>query len=130
MTANRAPDDVGTAEAAAHLGLRMHRVQQVVREGFVPQPVKGRVGLIAAAIGHVAALRADARDMPTPAARRSAAKRDDTAREAILKAEDDALIRLDRLARRADPARRAAIRAAQARIRQARAEAIWMLRNA
>lgn len=126
----RAPDECGTSEAAAALGLPLHRIQQVVREGFVPQPVKGRIGLIAAALGHVAALREDARNVPSTAARRAAAKRDDSARRAILKAEDDALFRLDRLARRADPSRRAAIRAAQIRIRAARAEAMGMLRDA
>lgn len=128
MTA-RAPDDCQTSEAARLLGLPLHRIQQLVREGHVPQPVKGRVGLIAAAIGHVSALREDARRLPSTSARRAAAKRDDSARRAILAAEEEALHRLDRMARRADPARRAAIRAAAARIRQARAEAMAMLRN-
>jgi hypothetical protein len=128
MTA-RAPDDCQTSEAARLLGLPLHRVQQIVRQGHVAQPTKGRIGLIAAACGHVAALREDARRLPSTSARRTAAKRDDSARRAILKAEDDALFRLDRLARRADPSRRAAIRAAQARIRAARAEAMKATRD-
>lgn len=125
----RAPDDCGTSEAAAALGLPLHRIQQVVREGHVPQPTKGRISLTAAALGHVAALREDARNLPTMAARRAVEKRDDSARRAILKAEEEALHHLDRLARGADPARRTAIRAAQARIRQTRAEAMKATRD-
>lgn len=129
MTTDRAPDCCGTSQAAALLGLPLHRIQQVVRQGHIHQPVKGRVGLIAAACGHVAALREDARRLPSTSARRATEKRDVKTHRTILDMENDALHRLDHMARRADPARRAAIRAAQARIRAARAEAMAMLRN-
>lgn len=130
MTANLAPDDVATSEAARLLGLPLHRVQRLVREGFVPRPVKGRVGLIAAACGHVAALRADARNLPTLAARRAAAKHDDAGRRAILDAEAAAVRDLRRLAKNATPERAAAIHAAADRIKTARSQALRMLRYA
>jgi hypothetical protein len=130
MTAPRSPDEVCPEDAARLLGLPLHRLRALVQQGHVAQPVRGRLGLIAAACGHVAALRADARNLPTTAERRAAGQRDDTGRRAILDAEDKALRDLDRMARGASPERAAAIHAAQARIRAARVEAIARLHDA
>lgn len=129
MTA-RAPDEVCPEDAARLLGLPLHRLRQLVQQGHVAQPVRGRVSLIAAACGHVAALRKEARNVPTAATRRAADQRDDTGRRAILDLEAEALRDLDRMARGASPERAAAIHAAQARIRAARVEAIARLHDA
>lgn len=125
----RAPDDCGTSQAAALLGLPLHRVQQIVRQGHVAQPTKGRINLIACALGHVASLREDARNLPSTAARRAAATRDDAGRRAILDLEAEALRDLKRLARVVPAERAAAISAAAGRIKAARVQALAMIRE-
>jgi len=126
---DRAPDDVPIGVAADLLGVPLHVLQIAVRDGFIPQPVKRRVGLIAAATGYVAALRAAATQPPgtppkgRPGSETRAVVR--TAGEAL-----DRLAALDRAARRAgDETRRQAIRQARARITAARDEALYSIRR-
>ncbi|WP_151717550.1 hypothetical protein [Gemmobacter serpentinus] len=126
----RAPDEVKTADAARLLGLPLHRLHALIRGKYIEQQVRGRIGLISCVVAYVAALRNDARNLPSTTASTTANRADDRTRRKLLDMEDRALLRLDRMARRADPARRAAIRAAQARIRAARAEADGIMRDA
>jgi hypothetical protein len=130
MTADRAPDDVSTAEAAHILGLPLRRLRVLMQSGQVKPTGWGRVGLIAVACAHIAAMRADAERLPTSAERRAAAKRDDAGRRAILDLEAEALRDLKRLARGAPPERAAAISAAAGRIKAARVEALRILHDA